>query len=76
MSETHTTRKSYGDFDEMFKRVRQKSTSENDRGFSKPKYQAYTNMMVGKKKTEKQRRNQPNARSQSAKRGASPAVYV
>lgn len=49
MSETHT-RKSYGDFDEMFKRVRQKSTSENDRGFSKPKYAAYSNMMTGKKK--------------------------
>ena len=49
MSESHT-RKSYGDFDEMFKRVRQKSTSENDRGFSKPKYAAYSNMMTGKKK--------------------------
>ena len=75
MSETHT-RKSYGDFDEMFKRVRQKSTSENDRGFSKPKYAAYSNMMVGKKKVQAQKPNKPNARSQSAKRGASPAVYI
>ena len=40
MSQT-TMRKSYGDFDGLFKKVRQKSATEADRAFSRPKFQAY-----------------------------------
>ena len=32
------TRKSYGDFDSLFKKVRQKSATEQDRAFSRPKF--------------------------------------
>lgn len=37
MSQT-TMRKSYGDFDSLFKQVRQKSASEMERAFSRPKF--------------------------------------
>ena len=37
MSQT-TMRKSYGDFDSLFRKVRQKSATEVERAFSRPKF--------------------------------------